>query len=411
MGLVLSRSVFGLPRQKYALEVHVDSAEVEAAIDPDTPIIDPHHHLWDVRTQDKGWPVPPIVITILYKLNPQILVPLMYSGQEPAVQKFVTKFMWAAVPFMENEMLRDVENLPQSDQPLPVEGERPAGRPRGHNVRGTVYVESGWDDPKATSHAFKAIPEAGMAQAVAFRTGGRLCSGIVAHVPLTEGIDAIRPALKKLVESCPNVRGIRHEIAYREGMFPLETRPKLAYDEKFRSCFAALKEFDLTFDTWLYHDQINDLRDLAIAFPDVTIVCDHMAYPVGFPPYDRTQSFEEWKPLIKELAETCPNVVVKLSGLGSAVVGFGYENRKVPPNSEELADAWGPYVRHCIECFGVRRCLFASNFPVDKVSCSYTALFNAFKRIVNAMDGILDEDKSQLFYGNAARIYRLNIDQ
>eukprot|EP00566_Odontella_aurita_P029193 CAMPEP_0113582990 /NCGR_PEP_ID=MMETSP0015_2-20120614/32244_1 /TAXON_ID=2838 /ORGANISM="Odontella" /LENGTH=156 /DNA_ID=CAMNT_0000487769 /DNA_START=132 /DNA_END=598 /DNA_ORIENTATION=+ /assembly_acc=CAM_ASM_000160 len=156
MGIIFSRSLWGLPRQKYALEVHVDSAEIEAAIDPDIPIIDPHHHLWDARDQDKGWPIPPIVIKILYKLNPRIMVPLMYSGQEARVQNFVTKFMWAAVPYMENEMLRDVENLPQSDQPLPDAGDWPDGRPQGHRIRGTVYVESGWHDPKAASRAFKA---------------------------------------------------------------------------------------------------------------------------------------------------------------------------------------------------------------------------------------------------------------
>jgi predicted TIM-barrel fold metal-dependent hydrolase len=291
------------------------------------------------------------------------------------------------------------------------QGSRPSPNPTeeslpGHNIVATVYLECGWADPKAKSEAMKAVPEVGMAQAVAKSSNNLLCTGIVGHVPLLEGAEEVRPALAAMVEQFPNMRGIRDSLACREGYFPFNTTTDMAYDDKFRSSFALLSEFNLTYDTWLYHDNLPALRDLALAFPETTIICDHVGSPVGFPPSDPETTFKEWAPSIKELADRCPNVMVKLSGLGMPVCGFGFEKRPVPPTSVELAEAWRPYVLHCIECFGVDRCMFASNFPVDKVSCSYTALFNSFKIIVKDFPV---EDKKKLFHDNAVRIYRLQI--
>ena len=117
---------------------------------------------------------------------------------------------------------------------------------------------------------------------------------------------------------------------------------------------------------------------------------------MGIEPFDRIQSFPAWKAAIADLAAQCPNVHVKLSGLAMVSCGFDFHLRPSPPSSAELAEAWAPYVLHCIECFGVNRCMFASNFPVDKVSCSYTNLFNAMKRIVSSFS---ETDKNLLFFG------------
>src|SRR5690606_5101166 len=137
-------------------------------------------------------------------------------------------------------------------------------------------------------------------------------------------------------------------------------------------------EHGLSFDRWLYPPQPDELGDLARAFPDTTIVLDHLSAPLGVGPYDNKapQPFQEWRPLVSALAE-CPNVVVKLGGLGTAVFGYRFHERDRPPSSLELADAWRPYFEHCIERFGTDRCMFESNFPVDRTLGSYAVVWNA----------------------------------
>ena len=106
---------------------------------------------------------------------------------------------------------------------------------------------------------------------------------------------------------------------------------------------------------------------------------------------------------ISQLAQ-CENVFAKLGGLVMSLSGFGYHKRDAPPGSEELARDTAPYHLHAIECFGVERCMFESNFPVDKVSCSYNVLWNSFKRMTADLS---EEEKSALFHGTATTVYRL----
>jgi predicted TIM-barrel fold metal-dependent hydrolase len=117
----------------------------------------------------------------------------------------------------------------------------------------------------------------------------------------------------------------------------------------------------------------------------------------------RSEVFADWRRAIRQLA-TCPNVTVKLGGLAMLVAGFAFHERPIPPSSQELAEAWRPYMDACIEDFGASRCMFESNFPVDKAMCSYPVLWNAFKRI--AADASPAE-KALLFHDVAARVYRL----
>jgi len=148
-----------------------------------------------------------------------------------------------------------------------------------------------------------------------------------------------------------------------------------------------------------------ELADLARAFPGTTIILNHTGGPLGIGPYTgkREEVFQEWKRGIVALAN-CPNVVVKLGGLGMPICGFGWNERVTPPSSAELAEAMAPYFRWCIEHFGVDRCMFESNFPADKVSYSYTVLWNAFKRISKDFS---PEDRSALFHDTAVKVYRL----
>jgi predicted TIM-barrel fold metal-dependent hydrolase len=175
----------------------------------------------------------------------------------------------------------------------------------------------------------------------------------------------------------------------------------------FRKGFAELGKLGLTFDAWLYHTQIPELTDLALAFPDTPIVLDHLGGPLGVGPYrgKRDLAFREWEAAMKDLAR-CPNVHVKLGGLGMAVIGFDFHEKPRPPSSDELATAWRPFLQTTIELFGADRCMFESNFPVDKGMFSYAVAWNAFKRIAS---GASAAEKRALFHDTAARFYRLEI--
>ena len=161
----------------------------------------------------------------------------------------------------------------------------------------------------------------------------------------------------------------------------------------------------LTFEAWCYHTQLPDLLALARAFPDTTIILDHCGGPLGVGPYAGRgdEVFAEWKRAIAPLAE-CPNVVAKLGGLVMEVNGFGFHHRARPPTSQELTEATRRYYETTIGLFGVERCMFESNFPVDKVSCSYNVLWNSFKRLTA---GYSRSEKASLFHDTAARVYRL----
>jgi L-fuconolactonase len=176
-------------------------------------------------------------------------------------------------------------------------------------------------------------------------------------------------------------------------------------DARFREGFGQLAKLGLTFDSWQYFPQMPDLLDLARAFPDTTIIMDHVGGMLGVGSYaDRQAEIrKQWLDTLTEVAR-CPNVHVKLGGAGMTSFGFDFHDRDIPPSSEELAAAWRPYIEPCIELFGVGRCMFESNFPPDKRSCGYTELWNAFKHITV---GSSAAEKTALYSGTAATVYRL----
>ena len=169
--------------------------------------------------------------------------------------------------------------------------------------------------------------------------------------------------------------------------------------------FAQLGRYGMSFEGWCYHHQIPELTDLARAFPDTTIILNHFGGPLGVGPYaeKRDEILSQWRQDIAELA-TCENVMAKLGGINMKRNGFGWHKREQPPNSQELMEATRPYYEHAIEQFGVNRCLFESNYPVDKVSCSYNVLWNSFKRLAAQYSA---DEKAKLFHDTAARVYRL----
>jgi predicted TIM-barrel fold metal-dependent hydrolase len=204
-------------------------------------------------------------------------------------------------------------------------------------------------------------------------------------------------------------RGIRHAAGWDAdpGVRNSHTNPPrgLLLDPTFRKGFAELGRRGLSFDAWLYHPQITELTDLARAFPDTTIIFDHFGGPLGIGPYEgrREEIFAQWQKDVAELAR-CPNVYAKLGGLVMPVNGFGFHRNPRPASSDEIVAATGRYYRHAIDCFGVERCMFESNFPVDRQSCSYHVLWNAFKKLVADAS---PTEKQWLFHDAAAKAYRL----
>ena len=166
-----------------------------------------------------------------------------------------------------------------------------------------------------------------------------------------------------------------------------------------------MHKYNLSFDTWLYFPQLPGLVDLARAFPETSVIVNHIGGPLGVGPYTRNREavFSDWKRGITALSE-CPNVVVKLGGMGMPRTGFGWHEKPKPPDSAELAKDMAPYYLWCIEKFGTKRCMFESNFPVDRISYSYTVIWNAFKRIAT---GFSLTERVDLFHDTAARVYRL----
>ncbi len=162
----------------------------------------------------------------------------------------------------------------------------------------------------------------------------------------------------------------------------------------------------LSFDAWVFQTQLDDVADLARAFPQATIVLNHVGGPLAIGPYagKREEAFAAWKQGVTAVASASPNTYVKLGGLGMKLSGFTFFENDLPPSSQDLEQAWRPYIETSIAAFGPERAMFESNFPVDKGMCSYMALWNAFKRITS---GCSAGEKTALYSGAATRAYRL----
>jgi len=333
----------------------------EDPIDPDLPICDPHHHLWDY---------------------PDDFPENRVSDSRRHVRHYLLR-----------ELLEDTSG--------------------GHNIVQTVFMECRSMYRKDGPQELRPIGETEFVQGIAAQSASGLygnttvAAGIVGFADLTLG-SAVAPVLEAhIAASRERFRGIRYTSTWDASadISSRVTTPTLLSDPKFREGFGYLHKYNLSFDAWLYHTQLMELVDLAKAFPDTPIILDHIGGPLGIGPYagKHEEVFEEWKRGIAALS-LCPNVVVKLGGLGMPLTGFGWHERPTPPNSAELAEAMAPYYNWCIDQFGTDRCMFESNFPVDKISYSYTAIWNAFKRISKDFS---PTDRAALYHDTAVKVYRL----
>jgi L-fuconolactonase len=284
----------------------------------------------------------------------------------------------------------------------------------GHNITATVYLE--WLSMyRATGPVeMRPVGEIEFANGVAAMaaSGGygktQVCAGIVGLADLSLGAPVAK-VLEAMMAASSRFRGIRFITASHPDQVQwgaVLTRPEgLLLDKKVREGFAQIGKLGLSFDAWMYHPQLGELVDLARAFPQTPIVLNHVGGAIGLGRYagKRDAAFAEWSARIRELGQ-CPNVCVKLGGLGMRMFGFSFHEGEIAPSSEALAAAWRPYIETCIAAFGPERAMFESNFPVDKGSCGYAALWNAFKRIAA---GCSPAEKQALFSGTARRFYKL----
>lgn len=337
----------------------------EAILEPGLPIIDPHHHLWDLR-------------------------PLLHALPEPR-HDFLEALVGA--PYYTFDALH-------------------ADTQSGHRVVGTVFMECGAFYDASRGEALKTVGEVEYVNGVAAQGASALygeyrpCAAIVGHADLTLGSRASE-VLYALQAASHRFVGIRHAAAWDadpEVLGPPFHHPEGLYrDAKFREGFAMLAKRGLTFDAWLLEPQLGDLLDLARAFPDQPIVLDHCGTPLGIASYKGKlpENFDRWRARIRAIAE-CPNVSIKLGGLAMAFCQLPDHGPAAGLGSEELAAMWKPYIETCIEAFGASRAMFESNYPVDRWGASYPVLWNAFKRLAA---GASDGEKRDLFAGTAARFY------
>lgn len=282
----------------------------------------------------------------------------------------------------------------------------------GHNLVQTVYIECGSNYYADVPAGFAPVGEtayvAGQAALAARDTGKAQIAGIIAHADLR------RDTLGDVLDAHASVggdlfKGIRHALAWDDdpSAFKIQSRGRagLAHDADFRRGLAVLGERGLTYDTWHYHHQNRDFLALAKAVPNTTLVLDHFGTPLGVGQYagQRDAIFAAWKDDMSALAD-CPNVIAKLGGMAMPDNGYGFHERDVPIGSDEFAEVQGQWYRHMIDRFGADRCMFESNFPVDRASISYGVLWNGLKKI--AADYPL-ADQVKLFAGTARAVYRL----
>jgi predicted TIM-barrel fold metal-dependent hydrolase len=275
----------------------------------------------------------------------------------------------------------------------------------GHRVVRTVFVECGSGYKEDGPLEFRPVGET---EFVVRADPSGTVAGIIGHADLR--VPGIADVLAAHIEAgAGRFRGVRQVSAWNASpeIRPGHTNPPpgLLGDGAFRSGFAALGRAGLSFDAWLYHPQLPELADLARSQEGVPIVIDHLGGPLGIGPYrdHRNDVLAVWRSGMQELA-AFPNVFLKLGGIGMPIFGMGWHKQPDPTTSEALAAAWAAEIRWCIEQFGVERCMFESNFPVDKPSCTYVVLWNAFKRIVMSASS---NEKEALFHETAAKVYRL----
>ncbi|MFP3585339.1 amidohydrolase family protein [Paraburkholderia sp. SIMBA_055] len=282
----------------------------------------------------------------------------------------------------------------------------------GHNITASVFMQGLTRYRQSGPEELRPVGETEyVANAVAALRAGspQVAKGIVGYADLRRGA-AVQSVLDAHIEAGKGrFRGVRHLVTWDADQTlvnPLSAVPRgLLLDSSYREGVAQLAARGLSYDAWLFFPQLPELFDLAKTYPDMPIIINHCGGVVRIASYadKRKEVFDNWSRSMRQLAQL-PNVYVKVGGLGMRINGFDFEKGERPPSSVELADAWKPWMHTCIEAFGVNRCMFESNFPVDKGSYPYSNGWNAFKRLTAHASA---DERAALFRGTVSRVYRL----
>jgi len=284
----------------------------------------------------------------------------------------------------------------------------------GHRVERTVYVQCRQQYLSSGPDHLKPVGESAFVARLARDSerggNGRGCiAGVVAHADLRLGarLDEVLDAHKAAADGL--LRGIRQCAAH-------DPDPALAWiggqvdthlyrDPDFIEGLRTLGRHGLSFDAWHFHHQLKDFIEVVGQAPDTRFVLNHLGTPLGVGPYAqrRADVFNEWRRDIADLSWH-KNVYVKLGGMAMPANGYGWHLRDRPASSDELVAAHRDYYLRAIDCFGPERCMFESNFPVDRQSASYAVLWNAFKKLAAPFS---EDEKHSLFWGTAMNVYRL----
>ena len=329
---------------------------IEEPIESDQAIIDPHHHLWDLN-----------------------------FGK-----------------YLHQDFIEDIKTS-------------------GHNILASVFIMSSANTEiydKKSPKEFETVPEIIFACKEAekaknkFSNKYKINESIVGSLDLRYGKKLI-PVIEKAISiSKGKLKGIRMLLAAHSdpsiSSGAVKTSLGIMKDPKFLEGAKILQKYDLSLDFWIHHTQLNEMGYIAKSVPELQIILNHVGGPIHLGPYTgkKALTHREWRHSMMRLASLA-NISVKLGGLGMAVNGSQFYKKKIPPSSDELSENWKPWIFETIDLFGFERCMFESNFPVDKGSCSYGNLWNAFKKIIISMS---KEEKNKLFFKNAAKIYKIALN-
>lgn len=365
--------------------LHLVDTQASLAV-VDTSILDPHVHLWNPRDN----PRPTRGLVRLLGFSPRLLNLAARALFPKATLDFFGTPEHATKPYLPANYDADCS---------------------AHRVRGVVHVEAGWEE----NGPLGPVGETRWLEGLGAVGAGRI-EAIVAHANLDLG-KGVGEVLRAHKEASDRVRGVRDMLAWHPnaGVHNFASRAGRMADPRFREGFEQLAEHGLSFDAWCYHHQLPELITLARAYPDQPIVLCHLGTPValggpfaglGSGRAERERIRGEWEASMAALSE-CGNVSVKLSGLAMPVCGYGFDPRQ-PPSLHQVVDLFGPPIRFAITHFGPSRAMFASNFPVDKATLSWTLLFAAYR----AMGAEFSEaEQQQLFCDSAALFYGLDSAQ
>jgi L-fuconolactonase len=346
----------------------------EPIIEPELQIVDAHHHLWDFTDAALA----------------------AMEARDSIAARALARTCRLRPRYLFDELRTDLNS--------------------GHNICASIFVEANTMYRARGAEAMKSVGEVEYVNGVAAMAASglygeaKVCAGIVGGVNLALG-DAVEEILIAHIHAGGGrYRGVRCPVVFDEDATILGAGcvPHLLLDPTFRRGFKKLGELGLSFDALLLEPQLPELIDIARAFPGTQIILNHVGAPlvVGRFAGKREERFLVWRDNIRRVSQ-CANVAVKLGGLGIPFGGFSSHMSNPPATSLQLAEEWRPYIETCIEAFGVERCMFESNFPVDAAAGSYPVIWNAFKRIAAAASR---DEKTALFSDTATRIYRLSIE-